>query len=90
MSRGVPVLASDIEGNRSVITDGHDGFLFASEAEFLAKAERLLDDPALRSLMGNRARMKIASQFRLEDEIDRYLALYREVVAGRGSEVSWI
>jgi glycosyltransferase involved in cell wall biosynthesis len=90
MSKGVPVLASDIEGNRSVITDGHDGFLFTSQAEFLAKAERLLDDPALRSLMGNRARMKIASQFRLEGEIDRYLALYRDVVAGRGGEVSWI
>jgi glycosyltransferase involved in cell wall biosynthesis len=84
MSKGVPVLASDIEGNRTVITDGQDGFLFSSEEEFLAKAERLLDDPALRSLMGNRARMKIATQFRLEGEIDRYLALYRDLVASLG------
>lgn len=84
MSKGVPVLASDIEGNRSVITDGEDGFLFASAGEFLAKADRLLDDPALRAVMGNRARMKIAAHFRLEGEIDRYLALYRGLVAARG------
>jgi glycosyltransferase involved in cell wall biosynthesis len=84
MSKGVPVLASDIEGNRSVIADGEDGFLFGSAAEFLAKADRLLDDPALRAVMGHRARMKIAAHFRLEGEIDRYLALYRDLVAGRG------
>jgi len=84
MSKGVPVLASDIEGNRSVITDGEDGLLFGSPEEFLAKADRLLDDPALRAVMGHRARMKIAAHFRLEGEIDRYLALYRDLVAGRG------
>ncbi len=83
MSKGVPVLASDIEGNRSVVTDGEDGFLFASAAEFLAKADRLLDDPALRVVMGHRARMKIATHFRLEGEIDKYLALYRTLVAAR-------
>jgi glycosyltransferase involved in cell wall biosynthesis len=84
MSKGVPVLASDIEGNRSVITDGEDGFLFASAPEFLAKAERLLGDPALCAIMGHRARMKIASQFRLEGEIGKYLALYRDLVGGGG------
>ena len=84
MSKGVPVLASDIEGNRSVIADGEDGFLFASAAEFQEKAERLLSDPALRVVMGHRARMKIAAHFRLEGEIDRYLALYRGLIAARG------
>lgn len=84
MSKGVPVLASDIEGNRSVITDGEDGFLFGSADEFLAKAGRLVDDPALRAVLGHRARMKIAMHFRLEGEIDRYLTLYRSLVAARG------
>jgi L-malate glycosyltransferase len=84
MGKGVPVLASDIEGNRSVVTDCEDGFLFASVGEFLAKADRLLTDPALRVAMGHRARTKIAAHFRLEGEIDSYLALYRGLVAGRG------
>ena len=77
MSKGVPVLASDIEGNRSVIADGEDGFLFGTAEEFLGKAERLLDDPALRAVMGRRARVKIATQFRLEGEIGKYLEVYR-------------
>lgn len=84
MGKGVPVLASDIEGHRSVIADGEDGFLFASAAEFQAKAKRLLDDPALRVVMGHRARMKIAAHFRLEGEIGSYLALYRGLVVARG------
>jgi len=84
MSKGVPVLASDIEGNRSVIVDGQDGFLFASAAEFVAKATRLLDDPTLRTRMGRRARAKVATQFHREGEIGKYLALYRDLVAGEG------
>jgi glycosyltransferase involved in cell wall biosynthesis len=79
MSKGIPVLASDIEGNRSIIVDGENGFLFGSEAEFEAKAERFLCDPGLRSVMGRRARSTAATRFRLEGEIDNYLALYRSV-----------
>ncbi|MEE8282063.1 MAG: glycosyltransferase, partial [candidate division NC10 bacterium] len=41
MSRGVAVLASDIEGNRSVIVDGVDGLFFTSEEDYEQKAERL-------------------------------------------------
>ncbi len=84
MSKAVPVLASDIEGNRSIIVDGHDGFLFQSEVEFLEKAERLLDDPALRYAIGRRAMQKIADNFPLEGEIGGYLTLYRSLVAARG------
>jgi len=82
MSRGVPVLASDIAGNRSIIVDEEDGFLFGSEQEFLHKAERLMDDPALRAALGRRARTKIETQYRPEGEIDKYLALYTDLAAG--------
>jgi glycosyltransferase involved in cell wall biosynthesis len=81
MSKGVPVLASDIEGNRSVITDGHDGFLFRSEADFLEKMERLLVDPALRHALGHRGKRKIEREFPFEGEIGAHLALYRSLVA---------
>jgi glycosyltransferase involved in cell wall biosynthesis len=80
MSKGVPVLASDIDGNRSIIVDGEDGFLFGSEADFVEKGDRLIRDPGVRSLLGRRAQRKIAAQFRLEGEIGKYLALYRSLL----------
>jgi glycosyltransferase involved in cell wall biosynthesis len=84
MSKGVPVVASDIDGNRSVILDGQDGFLFGSEAEFVEKVGRLLEDVALRYALGRRAKQKIVAQFKLEGEVGGYLALYRFLVAGEG------
>ena len=82
MSQGIPVLAADIEGNRSVVADGEDGFLFALEAEFLDKAERLILDPALRASLGRRARQKISARYPPEAEIDGYLRLYQSLLAG--------
>ena len=82
MSQGIPVLATDIEGNRSVVTDGEDGFLFASEAEFLDKAERLIRDPALCARLGRQAREKVAARFPPEAEIDGYLRLYQSLLQG--------
>jgi glycosyltransferase involved in cell wall biosynthesis len=83
MSKGVPVLASDIEGNRSVIQDGRDGLLYGSPAEFEQKLERLIQDRALAATLGSRARDKIAREFRLGGEIDAYLRLYRSLLAAR-------
>lgn len=87
MSRGVAVLASDIEGNRSVIVDGADGLLFGSEDDFEEKAERLILDPDLRRHLGSQARVKIEREFPREGEIDAYEQAYRDLiraVAGTG------
>lgn len=80
MSRERAVLVSDIEGNRSVVRDGIDGFLFGSEEEFLDKAERLIRDPRLRSELGKRGREKIDRDFSREGEIQEYLHLYEEAI----------
>lgn len=85
MSKGVAVLARDIEGNRTVVRDGVDGFLFGSEAEFLEKAGLLAADPVRRRSLGAAGRERIEQEFPLEGEIGEYLELYRAVrSAGRG------
>ena len=85
MSKGVPVLASDIEGNRTVIVDGHDGFLYRSDVDFIEKMERLILDSALRSSVGRRARQKIETEFPLEGEVTSHLRLYQALAATRGA-----
>jgi glycosyltransferase involved in cell wall biosynthesis len=80
MSRGRAVLVSDIEGNRTVVRDGIDGFVFGSETEFIEKAERLIREPSLRRELGTRARQKIDREFSREGEIQEYLHLYEEAI----------
>src|SRR5574337_58182 len=81
MSRGRAVLASDIEGNRSVVQDGIDGLLFNSEAEFTRKAERLIREPNLRHTLGKNGKEKIEREFSLEGEIQAYLHLYQAALS---------
>ncbi len=80
MSRGRAVLVSDIEGNRTVVRDGIDGFLFGSEAEFSEKAERLIRDHNLRHELGRKGKEKIEREFSLEGEIQEYLQLYEQAL----------
>jgi glycosyltransferase involved in cell wall biosynthesis len=80
MRQGVPVLASDIEGNRSVIEDGRDGLLYRSPGEFAAKLERLLCDPALGPALGARAREKAARDHSPAREIEAHVQLYESLI----------
>jgi glycosyltransferase involved in cell wall biosynthesis len=83
MSRGIPVLAADIEGNRTIVEDGVDGLLFADEADFMTKAEALMRDPVLRRRLGGAGKAKVARRFSLRAEIEGYLALYQDLTAAR-------
>jgi L-malate glycosyltransferase len=80
MARGKPVLASDVEGNRSVIEPEEDGVLYAGDAQFERQAERLVRDPALRARLGAAGRGKIERCFAPGREVDAYLALYRRLI----------
>jgi glycosyltransferase involved in cell wall biosynthesis len=81
MSRGRPLLAADIEGNRSVIEDGVEGFLFRDGEEFAERAERLIRDPALRERLGAAGRAKVGRLYPPDREIDAHLDLYRRLLA---------
>lgn len=80
MAYGRPVLVSDVPGNRSLVTDSVNGFMYADEADFLRKAEKLLTDKNLRSLMGSNGRKYVASYCTPDLEAQRYLELYESCV----------
>ncbi len=80
MARGRAVLASDIEGNRSVIEAEVDGLLFRDAADFERQAERLIRDPDLRARLGAAARAKVTRAFPAERELEAHLALYRRLL----------
>jgi glycosyltransferase involved in cell wall biosynthesis len=82
MARGRAVLASDIEGNRSVIEEDVDGLLYRGVADFSRQAARLIQEPALRQRLGAAAGAKVRRLYPPEREIDRHVALYRRLLAG--------
>jgi glycosyltransferase involved in cell wall biosynthesis len=81
LAQGRAVLASDIEGNRSLIEHGVTGLLFRDQAELTAQAERLVSDAALRARLGAAGRARVERDYPARREIDAYVALYRSLTA---------
>jgi glycosyltransferase involved in cell wall biosynthesis len=83
MAWGRPVLASDVEGNRSLITDGVNGLLYRDEQEFVAKAEMLLSDTGLCLRLGTAGRDTVSRNHAPIDEAAKYLDLYRSIIGAK-------
>jgi N-acetyl-alpha-D-glucosaminyl L-malate synthase BshA len=83
MACGLPVVASAVGGLPEVIADGETGFLcpMGDVTAMAAAVRRLLDDPGARSRLGAAARRRAETQFRLDPAVDRYVDIYRRVLA---------
>jgi glycosyltransferase involved in cell wall biosynthesis len=84
MACGLPCVASDCTGNRSLITDGETGLLFDPHRpeELAARLRRIFDDPPLAARLGEAARKMIAERYDLSALVAREIALVR-AIAGR-------
>jgi len=63
MANGLAVVASDIPGNRDLISSGENGYLVGSEIELLERTLELIDQPDLRKQMGERGRRRVESDY---------------------------
>ena len=82
MAAGVPVVASDIWGNRELVVHGETGFLapLGDRATLARYANKLLDDPELARRFGQQGRERISKEFTIETMVDKHAALYRELL----------
>lgn len=80
MSQNVPVIASDIPGNRELIIHGETGLqVLPNQPELLAAAiKTLLDDPVLARRLAINARTH-ASNYTLQEMASCYESVYRQV-----------
>jgi glycosyltransferase involved in cell wall biosynthesis len=80
MSCGVPVVATDIPGNRDLVTHGQTGYLVpvGDRAGFAKHTNRLLDDAALAKRLGDAGRVKMEQDFSVERMVRTYAELYRD------------
>jgi glycosyltransferase involved in cell wall biosynthesis len=74
---GLPVVATDVPGVRSIVDDGRTGIVVGVEDgdALLAATTRLIGDPELRSAMGRAARRRCVERFSLAAVGDRWLSL---------------
>jgi glycosyltransferase involved in cell wall biosynthesis len=79
MACGVPVVASAVGVNRTIVRDGANGFLAATEDEWVEKLSRLLSDAALRRRFAEAGRRTIEEGYSLHVNAPTLAATLRTV-----------
>ena len=83
MSYAVPVVATDIPGNRELVEHGKTGFLVGvgERAGFARWTEKILADPQLARRLGQAGQEKVRREYPVETMIERYTRLYRSLLS---------
>ncbi len=79
MAAGVPVVASPVGSNQTVVEDGVNGLLAESPQEWEHALEILLADSGLRERMGEYGREIVREKFSLERYAEPYAGYHQEV-----------
>jgi glycosyltransferase involved in cell wall biosynthesis len=88
---GLPIIATDVGGNREVIIDGKTGFLVPPKnpgalAQAMLHLMGMLEEE--RHAIGKAARQYVEANFTLDRVVDRWEALYKELLARKGGVIS--
>ena len=79
MACGLPVMASPVGVNRSIVDEGRNGFLASDEAQWEQGLRRLIADPALRQRLGSEGRSRAVETYSLASQAPRLIDLFRAV-----------
>lgn len=81
MACGLPVVTTQVGGMAEAVTDGVEGFLVPArdEATMAEALSALWHWPRLRERMGAAGRSRVARDFRLGDQADAFVRLFRSV-----------
>jgi glycosyltransferase involved in cell wall biosynthesis len=84
LAAGVPCVASDCEGNRSLVTDGVTGLLFDPHraADLAERLARVLDDEPLARELAQAGRAMAVARYDLGALVETEIALLRRVAGG--------
>ena len=94
MASSLPVIASDISGNRDLVSPGVDGILFDSDndEQLVDGIMSLVNAAGMRDEMGVNARSKVLEHHQIHDRVERMAELYQSLLAGKrkkGSNDHW-
>lgn len=77
-SMGLPIVTTDVVGCRETVDNGINGFLVPpyNASALVDSIKKLLDDPDLRSRMGQAGRAKAIQEFDISTIIEKHLEVY--------------
>ena len=86
MACGLPTVATDVGGNKELVSKGNTGFLVqAADPTSMAEALlRYINDQTLRHEHGENGRKRVEQLFSLDGMVQRYLSLYDEALQRKG------
>lgn len=73
MSVGIPVVASNVAGNKDIIQDGQNSFLCSNDKEWVNKLSLLIEDTGLRKRLGEAGRRTVEERFSLAVNMPKFL-----------------
>ena len=84
MQAGVPVVASDIPGNRDLVIHDQTGRLvkLGDRAAFSRESLDLLENPDVAQRLGEAARDRVSREFSVDQMVRMHVQLYQELAAG--------
>ena len=90
MGAGLPIVTTDVPGNRELVTDGRHGLLVPGrDVEAMGTAVlRLLDEPDLAARLGTAARDLVQTRFSLARMVDAHLDLFESLARANPVQVS--
>lgn len=88
MAIGIPVIASNIDGPKEIITHGENGLLFESENEheLAEKIKMMFNADNLRDRLVNNAFLSV-HEYSIKKMYNKYLAVYNDLVRARAKDV---
>ena len=81
MALGIPVVGSPVGVSAEIVRDGVNGFLAATEGEWLARLSSLINDPDLRRRIGAAGRRTVEERYAAAIWAPRFGAILRSAAA---------
>ncbi len=80
MACGLPVVASPVGVNSTIVEHGVNGYLAESLDEFKVYIEQLLVNQELRSIMGSNGRLRVESDYSLKAHAPRFVKIIDDAI----------
>ena len=79
MSNNSCLLLRDCPGNRDLVREDYNGFLFETMEEGISLLQRLVDEPELINRFGNNSRILCEEEYSIDQMGSKYDAVYKEL-----------